>query len=1103
LHLSKRVRNEGGVSAEARVETLTVLFTDVVESTAMRVRLGEEEADKVRQRHDALLARSISEHRGRLVKHTGDGVMATFEGASDAIAAAVAIQQAIETESRGAATEPLQVRVGISVGDVSAEGDDCFGLPVVEAQRLENAARPGQILCSSIVRTLARGRGGHTFTNIGALTLKGLDEPVDADEVAWEPIAAPGPDELPPVLAQRGAFAFAGRTAERERVLEHWSQCQAGATKVVLLAGEPGVGKTRLASEIALAVQQDGGLVLAGRCDELVGTPYQPFGEALAAQLQVPGGRRSLGPLAGELIRLVPDLENYVPGLPPALQADADAERTKLFDAVAGWLGDTAAQQPVLLVLDDLHWADHGTLLLMRHVAVNHPVAKVLVLGTYRDTDVDRRHPLQSMLAELRRRGEVERIALEGLADDEIVELMTAAAGHELEADGLTLAHAVYGETAGNPFFVGEVLRHLAESGAITQQDGTWVAGHDEFVLPEGVRDVVGRRVSALPDDTQRLLETGSVVGAQFDLDVIAAVAGHDEDTVVDLLDPAIAAHLVEETGIGTYRFSHALVRSTLHQELSSTRRSRLHRKTAEALEKLRADDDLLRAGELAYHWSEASSAGEAVRAIEAARHAAELAMKAAAPIEAARWFEHALDMVDEDNVRERIDLMILGTEARLRGGLAEAQDDALEAARMAESIDDVELMTRALRLNVRTNLSIGEAVNPERIELLERAIDLAGDAVPEVQGPLLCELAIELIYTGDVKRRAELALKAEELIGQMSDPIERYRADTRRGHGMPWSMHTSQRARARLEGEDHSVVLAAEDVVERFDALSNEFHSRQILGDGDRVRDALATLTEVATLSRHPLLEDMIPLWGIVTTLIDGKLDECWQQMEDLEERWTRHGWPSREIYTTSGQFQIARERGLLPFLTSDVLNVDDTDIPNVRSAIAAIVALESGDRDGALEFLERRGRKNFSDVPDDAALPICNSMWSEVAARLQQRAACEVWYDRLITDPDLHFTTGGWYLGSSTRNLGLLASALGDVAEATSWFERAAAEHERMRTPPWLARGLLDWAEHDGAHGRVADARKRVDRAVEVIDDLPLDALRNRAAQVGAGLR
>ena len=1082
--------------ADTKVETLTVLFTDLVDSTAMRVRLGEEQADHVRHRHDAVITNAIREHHGRLVKHTGDGVMATFEGASDAVSAAIAIQQALDVENRLHADDPLRVRVGVSVGDVSAEADDCFGLPVVEAQRLEAAARPGQILCSSVVKALARGRGGHTFRSIGALSLKGLDEPVDADEVEWGALDLPSVDELPPALAHRSTFAFSGRAEPRAKVLDHWRACRGGATNVVLLAGEPGVGKTRLASELAREVQLDGALVLAGRCDELVGTPYQPFAEALTAQLRAPGGVLTLGPLRGELARLVPELDQYVPGLEPALDADADAERTKLFDAVVGWLNETAAHQPVLLVLDDLHWADHGSLLLMRHVAITQPVPNLLVLGTYRDTDVDRRHPLQSMLAELRRRGEVERIALEGLDTHEIAELMVAAAGHDLEADGLSLAQALHDETAGNPFFVGEVLRHLAETGAITQRDGAWVAGTDDFVLPEGVRDVVGRRLSALPEDTQRVLEAGAVVGARFDLDVVSVVSGLDEDEIVDLLDPAIAAHLVDETGIGSYRFSHALVRSTLHQELSSTKRSRLHRRTAEALEKLRTEDDLAGAGELAYHWSEASSAGETVKAIDAARHAAELALKAAAPMEAARWYAHALELTDEDNVRDRAEFMILAAHARLYGGDADAESDSLPAARLAETIDDLDLVVQALELAVRTNLSLGEAVDLERIEFIERTIERMGDVTPELRARVYCSLALQLIYTGDVTRRAELTSAVDALIGEIDDPLLRYRIGALCQRARPWSTLTTDYYRSRINSSEHRVVLAHDDVMVRYDAVQNEWFPNLVLGDGARARAGLAMLDEMAIRTRHPFLEDMVPFWSMMFHLVEGDLAGCERDKQLMIDRWTRHAWPSIEIYATSADAQMARESGLLPFLSDEVLAVEDNSVPTVRAGIAAIARKEAGDRDAVVQMVRQRGRNHFRDVIDDAALPIVYSTWSEAAAYAGAVDAINAWYERLSNDPELHFTTGGWYLGSATRNLGLLCSALGRDNEAMDWFAQAVAAHERMRTPPWLARTLLDWADHELTMGRRDAVRDHVDRALEVIGDLALDASRNRAA-------
>ena len=192
--------------APSRIETLSVLFTDLVESTGRRVRSGEEAADRDRLRHDRAVREAIEAQGGSVAKHTGDGVMATFTGASEAIGAAVAIQQAIDVENRRAGGEPLRVRIGVSAGDVSVEGEDCFGLPVVEAQRLESAARPGHILISSIVKVLARGRGGHRFTAAGALELKGLEGPLDADEVHWDPVETVAVDAAtPPALLSRAA----------------------------------------------------------------------------------------------------------------------------------------------------------------------------------------------------------------------------------------------------------------------------------------------------------------------------------------------------------------------------------------------------------------------------------------------------------------------------------------------------------------------------------------------------------------------------------------------------------------------------------------------------------------------------------------------------------------------------------------------------------------------------------------------------------------------------------------------------------------------------------------------------------------------------------
>jgi class 3 adenylate cyclase len=235
--------------------TATVLFTDLVGSTALRSRLGEQAAEELRRRHDHLLTGAVATHHGQVVKGLGDGVMATFAGASDGVAAAVAIQQAIDRHNRSAAgPEQLTVRIGLSAGDVSFEEGDCFGTPVIEAARLCAAASGGQVLASEMVRWLVRG-GGHRFSPLGALDLKGLAEPVPTCEVAWEPLRASVP--LPSLLTDVGRI-FVGRNDELDRLEQLWKEAVAGERRVALVAGEPGVGKTRLGAELARKAHDEG-----------------------------------------------------------------------------------------------------------------------------------------------------------------------------------------------------------------------------------------------------------------------------------------------------------------------------------------------------------------------------------------------------------------------------------------------------------------------------------------------------------------------------------------------------------------------------------------------------------------------------------------------------------------------------------------------------------------------------------------------------------------------------------------------------------------------------------------------------------------------------
>src|SRR5664279_2123088 len=260
------------------VETVTILITDLVGSTQLESRVGPVVSEELREEHFGLLRDAVGETGGREVKNTGDGLMVAFDSAAAAVSCAVLIQQRFERRNRSA-VEPLAIKAGLSAGDASTAEGDVFGMPVIEAARLCDRCSAGQILAKELVAHLAAGRG-HAFHSVGALELKGLPESLEAVEVVWEPAPVTG-IALPERLRELPATAYVGRVAERERLTELWGQAQAGSLRLVLIAGEAGVGKTRLSTHLALEAHEVGATVLYGRCDEDLGVPYQPWVQAL------------------------------------------------------------------------------------------------------------------------------------------------------------------------------------------------------------------------------------------------------------------------------------------------------------------------------------------------------------------------------------------------------------------------------------------------------------------------------------------------------------------------------------------------------------------------------------------------------------------------------------------------------------------------------------------------------------------------------------------------------------------------------------------------------------------------------------------------------
>ncbi|MGH9010964.1 MAG: ATP-binding protein [Acidimicrobiia bacterium] len=624
---------------------VTILFTDLVSSTELLARAGDEEAQRIFRAHHELLGEVAATEGGEEVKWLGDGLMVAFPSAADAIRAAIAMQQASRRPVQG---ERLAIRVGLTAGEAIRESTDYFGLPVVIARRLCDRAEAGQILCTDVVAGLLAGRPDFTFAGLGTLELKGVPQTVPAFEVRYE---------AAPIAGIFARMPFVGREAELGRLSGRLAEATAGRGGLVLVAGEPGIGKTRLVEELVERARP-GSSVLWGSCFEGEwAPPYVPFVEAIEAlalaadpeELQA-----DLGPGGPPLAQLVPSLRKVFPDLPEPISLQPDEERFWLLDAVTQLFVARSERSPLVLALDDLHWADRGTVAMLRHLARFASKHRILLLGTYRDAEVDRGHPLTEAMSAFPRETSYEAIRLEGLGVDGVTRLLTGVAEHEIsEKVGAVWAE----ETEGNPFFVNELLRHLIQEGKLYRgPDGRWTATGPlrDLGIPRTVRDLVGRRLSRLSEPANRLLGVAAAFEGAFRFDLIAEVAELTEATALDALDEALAGQLVQPAGDGdACAFAHAVVRHTIYAELSPPRRLRLHRRVAEALEAAYGSEPSpIQAGEIAAHYHRSAGLPGAARGVEPALTAAAHAEATGAHDEAAGFLRMALGLLPAGDPR-------------------------------------------------------------------------------------------------------------------------------------------------------------------------------------------------------------------------------------------------------------------------------------------------------------------------------------------------------------------------------------------------------------------------------------------------------------------
>jgi tetratricopeptide (TPR) repeat protein len=717
--------------------------------------------------------------------------------------------------------------------------------------------------------------------------------------------------------------------------------------------------------------------------------------------------------------------------------------------------------------------------------------ARMLVVGTYRDTDLDRAHPLTGTLADLRRIPLVERVPVQPLDSDEVAALIEAAAGHGLDDDARALAVAIHAETEGNPFFVGEVLRHLVETGAVRREGDRWIVRDVRHLsIPEGVREVVGRRLSRLSDQANSVMSVASVLGRDLDIRVLAMVVDCGEGTLLDALDEAARARIVEEAGADVWRFTHALVRTTLYEELSTTRRRRLHRNVADALEKLQPDD--LTA--LAHHTLEAGpDRGNYHRAISYAIGAGEQALAARATGDALRLFNQALELLDEDDDDLlRSDALRGRGTAHHHGGEA-ARDDLLASARLALAAGDAARMAAALLADfggVASNFLGGDE---ERIELIDAALQLIGpDDTPE-RAFLLTGLALELYLTPRTNERFALGEEAVAIARRLGNPdlLTKVLVNATGGMSRP---ATAREALARLDD-----VPASADAYWRVLADYWRVLFLELMGDVDAASAAIDRVLATLAAEPRPGVAWIGPFLAAGRAVMRGDLESSAADANRMLELMSQVGRADAFMLWAAIGVRRSLDDGTANDLvdTAIALVRDNAYVLGYAEALAYLCA-EAGRMDDARWALDRFTLDgdlddDFFYLADLGGLGLASvALGDEVRAR---RAMAQ-----LLPFADWNSSYGVWSWCSVRLVLGVLADFLGDPDAAVDHLSRAIDFAVRTDRPLEEIRGRLALVAALRSGGRLDQAQREWEQARDLAEARGTDHLRSKVRAAAA---
>ncbi|MEK6304460.1 MAG: protein kinase [Acidobacteriota bacterium] len=931
------------------------------------------------------------------------------------------------------------------------------------------------------------------------------ERPASAAEVA-KALAAIGSSA--PALAERAvqqdakslsrlaAGVFIGREQETKELRVALHETVSGKGHLFMLVGEPGSGKTRMTEQLATYARLCNAQVLTGSCYEGEGAPaFWPWLQIVrsyAQELEPEKLLSIMGPGAADIAQVVSEIRERLPELPPPPTLEPEQARFRLFDSVTTFLKNASKLQPLVVILDDLHWADKPSLLLLQFLARELKDACILVIGTYRDMELGRQHPLSQTLGELSRQGLSARIVLRGLTEQDVARFIEMTTGIKPPE---SLVSTVYQQTEGNPFFLSEIVRLLVVEGQLERPHTTSTSS---IRIPEGVREVIGRRLDQLSDECNRILTIASVVGREFNLDALEPLSDVTGDQLLELLDEAMAARVISEAprAVGEYSFVHALIRETLYDEISTARRVRFHRRIGDVLEKLYANSLESHLPELAYHFFQAAPAGSSDKAIDYAIRAAKRAISLLAYEEAAGHYERAravTELQEEVDEAQRGEMSLaLGDAHKKAGNNAKAREAFLQAADIARKRGAPEQLARAA-LGIGISIVASGKVDELEVSTLKEALSALGEEDTALRARLLAQLSMALYYSPEL--RDEINQQAVEIARRVDDPA----AIVAALYGRHLILDGTPNVEERL-----AVATEILGIAERGGNKEMELQIRYRrildlleLAEMPAVDAEIEAYAKLAKELRQPRYLWLTPYFKASRALTEGRFEECEQLARQAIAIGQRAQDPTAPLLFESMIMVLRMVQGHVEDREAAIIRYLENypKIPSQRATLANLY-FRLGRREDAEREFEQVAANDFGTLPRDGTWVVTMGTLAYVCSYLSDVRRAALLYDLLLPYAPRQLVIGSSAIGvgAISRFLGILATTMSRWEDAVAHFEGALLMNTRIGAIPAVAFTQQEYGVMFLKRGEPGDREKAIqifDQALAIANEIGLHGL------------